>query len=68
VVDIAPANGAATVARQAYGTYTGDTQVFQAEGTGFIFSCAGTINLNLRHTTTAGGAAPGLFNLRLQKK
>jgi hypothetical protein len=68
VVDIAPDNGAATVARQAYGTYAGDTQVFQAEGTGFIFSCAGTINLNLRHTTTAGGAAPGFFNLRLQKK
>ena len=68
VVDIAPANGAATVARQAYGTYTGDTQVFQAEGTGFIFSCAGIINLNLRHTTTAGGVAPGLYNLSLKKK
>ena len=68
VVDIAPANGAATVARQAYGTYAGDTQVFQAEGTGFIFSCAGIINLNLRHTTTAGGVAPGLYNLSLKKK
>ena len=68
VVDVSPANGAATVARQAYGTYPGDTQVFQAEGTGFIFSCAGMINLNLRHTTTAGGVAAGLYNLSLKKK
>lgn len=67
VVDIAPANGAATVAKQAYGTYTGDApRVFNAEGTGFIFSCAGVINLNLKHTDATGGNY-GTYNLRLKK-
>ena len=68
LVDIAPANGAAIVARQVYVAYKGDPNVYQAEGTGFIFSCAGLINLNLRHTTTSGLAAAGLFNLSLKKK
>jgi hypothetical protein len=54
VVDISPANGAATVAKQAYGTYTFDPRTIQAEGNGFIFSCAGIINLNLRHSATDG--------------
>ncbi len=68
VVDISPGNGAATVVRQAYGTYPGDApRVFNAEGTGFIFSCAGIINLNLRHTDATGGAY-GTWNLRLKKK
>lgn len=68
VVDVAPANGAATVARQAYGTYTGDApRVFLAEGTGFVFACAGVINLNLRHTDATGGTY-GTHNLRLKKK
>lgn len=67
VVDISPANGAATVARQAYGTYAGDgNRVFLAEGTGFIFSCAGIINLNLKHTDGTGGNY-GTWNLRLKK-
>ena len=66
-VDISPANGAATVAKQAYGTYAGDApRVFSAEGTGFIFSCAGVINLNLRHTDATGGNY-GTHNLRLRK-
>ena len=68
VVNIAPANGAATIPKQPYGTYAGDNQVFEATGTGFIFSCAGTINLNIRHTTTAGGVVPGVFNFSLKKK
>ncbi|MBC7828523.1 MAG: hypothetical protein H7122_12305 [Chitinophagaceae bacterium] len=68
VVDIVPANGAATVIRQAYGTYTGDApRVFNADGTGFIFSCAGVINLNLRQTDATGGTY-GTFNLNLKKK
>lgn len=67
VVDIAPANGAATVAKQAYGTYAGDPRTFSAEGTGFIFACAGIINLNLRHTDQAN-ANYGTWNLRLRKK
>lgn len=67
VVNISPDNGAATVARQAYGTYAGDgNRVFHAEGTGFIFSCAGIINLNLKHTDGTGGNY-GTFNLRLKK-
>jgi hypothetical protein len=66
VVDISPSNGAATVAKQVYGMYTGDPRTFQAEGTGFIFSCAGVINLNLRHTST-DGANFGTHNLRLTK-
>ena len=54
VIDVAPANGAATVAKQAYGTYSFDPRTIQAEGNGFIFSCAGLININLRHTATDG--------------
>jgi hypothetical protein len=54
VVNVAPANGAATVVKQVYGMYTTDPRTIQAEGTGFIFSCAGLINLNLRHTATDG--------------
>ena len=67
VVNITPANGAATVVKQSYGTYPGDTEIYQAEGTGFIFSCAGMLTLNLKHTTVSGGVA-GTFNLTLKKK
>jgi hypothetical protein len=66
VVDISPANGAATIARQSYGIYAGDTRTFQAEGTGFIFSCAGVIDLNIKHTTTTGTNF-GTANLKLKK-
>lgn len=50
VVDVDVTTGAATVAKQATGTYatgTGDETPAQVEGDGFIFSCTGGISLTL---------------------
>ncbi len=46
VVDVDPVTGAATIAKQPTGHY-GDGTPTQVEGSGFIFSCTGGINLSI---------------------
>ncbi len=66
-VVINPATGAATVASQSYGGYTGfdnDIKVKTVGSNNWVFSCTGTISLKLNHT---GAANWGDYNLRLRK-
>ncbi|MBI2730462.1 MAG: hypothetical protein HYX40_06885 [Sphingobacteriales bacterium] len=59
VMDINPATGEVTIAKQAYGGYSNGGTVYSAEGSGYIFSCAGKLDLNVNHT--GGGSNFGFF-------
>lgn len=71
VLNIDPATGAATVASQDYGDYPqfGISNIkARTVGTNnYVFSCVGSINIRLNHTT-AGGTNYGDYTLRLKKK
>lgn len=69
VININPANGAATVAnQQAWDTAPWGLTfgIASVQGNGFVLSCAGSISLNLTHSVTAGTFA-GVHKLELQK-
>lgn len=65
-VTVNPANGSATLAKQTYGGYGPGFQNFTGQGTGFVFSCTGTITLNVNHVS-AGGTSFGTFPITLKK-
>lgn len=68
VVNITNTNtGAATVAKQEYGTYGNDPAVWSAQGIGNVSGCAGTIELVINHTSIEYGAFPG-NKLKLTRK
>lgn len=62
IIDVDPVTGNATVAKVTYGDY-GGTQ-YTAEGSGIVFSCTGSITLNLTHSD---GSGSGLYKLVIQK-
>ena len=66
VVTVVPGTGAATVAKQVYGSYGTGFENFTAQGTGFFFSCTGFIDLSLQHVS-GGGTNYGTYVLRLKK-
>lgn len=59
VLDIKASTGEVTIAKQAYGGYSNGGTVYSAEGSGYIFSCAGKLDLNVNHT--GGGSNFGFF-------
>jgi uncharacterized protein (UPF0218 family) len=59
--------GAATVTRQTYGSYGGSYDNMTCEGSGFYFSCTGTIDLTLLHKF-ANGSNEGTYALALKKR
>ncbi len=61
IIDVDPLTGNATVAKVLYANYGAD---YYAEGTGIVFSCTGSITLNLTHSS-AGGS--GLYKLVMHK-
>jgi hypothetical protein len=66
VVNVNAATGAATVPNVTYGNYTAFGNVIaSASGSGFVFSCTGTITLRLAHVY--GGTPQGTLTLRLRK-
>lgn len=65
-ITVTPATGAATVARQTYGSYGTGFENFRCQGTGFVFSCTGRISLSLTHTLPSG-TNYGTYSLRLSK-
>ena len=66
VITVTPGTGAATVAKQTYGSYGAGFENFTAQGTGFFFSCTGFIDLSLQHVS-GGGTNYGTYVLRMQK-
>jgi hypothetical protein len=66
VVTVNAATGAATVAKQTYGSYGTGFENFTATGSGFFFSCTGQITLSLTHVS-GGGTGYGTYPLRLSK-
>jgi hypothetical protein len=64
IVDIDPATGTATVAKQEYGDY-GDGVIWSAEGGGFLFSCTGALDLTITHSSALGALGTKFV---LQKK
>ena len=63
IVDIDPATGIATVPEVEYGDYG---VLISCVGGGFVFSCAGIIDLNLEHFQKLGSY--GVWRLTLQKQ
>lgn len=71
VVTVNTANGIATVAAQeAYNTawWPASWGIASVDGSGFVFSCSGTITLNLQHRVAAGTFTGGPYNITLQKQ
>jgi len=66
VINVVPSTGAATVAKQTYGSYGAGFENFTAQGSGFFFSCTGFIDLSLKHLSGTGGDF-GTYILRLKK-
>lgn len=64
VVDIDPETGSATVPEVVYGDYGGTSA--SISGSGYVFSCTGTITLTLDHNY--GGTVYGGLKLILQKQ
>ncbi len=64
IVDVDPATGAATISKQSTGDYGGPSA--EVEGSGFVFSCTGVINLNM--TVYYGGTPYAGIKLILQKR
>lgn len=71
-VDIDPATGTAKVTNQVYGDYPQfgiiNTTVNTQGTNNYVFSCVGTITLNLNHFGASGGGNQGTYLLRLKKK
>lgn len=65
VIDINPATGAATVARQPTGQYSNGVGV-EVQATGFVFSCTGVITLT--QTVYYGGTPYAGLKMILQKQ
>jgi hypothetical protein len=65
-IAVNPQTGTATVAKQTYGSYGGSYNNMTVEGSGFFFSCKGTINLNTTHRF-ANGSVEGQYPLALVK-
>ncbi|HET9057338.1 MAG TPA: hypothetical protein VFN30_10890 [Chitinophagaceae bacterium] len=51
VLDINPATGEVTIAKQAYGGYSNGGTIYSAEGSGYIFSCSDKLDLSVTHTS-----------------
>lgn len=67
VVTVNPTTGAATVAKQTYGSYGAGFENFTAEGTGgFFFSCTGGFSINLTHKLP-NGTNYGTYPYAIQK-
>lgn len=66
VLTVTAATGGVTVARQTYGSYGTGFENFRAEGSGFFFSCTGSITLSLTHTLPSG-TNYGTYPLRMIK-
>jgi hypothetical protein len=66
VITVVPATGAATVAKQTYGSYGAGFENFTAQGTGFFFSCTGFVDLSLQHVA-GNGTNYGTYVLRMKK-
>ena len=67
VVTVNPTTGAATVAKQTYGSYGSGFENFTAEGTGgFFFSCTGGFSINLTHKLP-NGTNYGTYPYAIQK-
>lgn len=65
-ITVNPITGSATIAKQTYGSYGGGYNNMQVEGSGFFFSCKGTINLNTTHRF-ANGSIEGQYPITLVK-
>ncbi|MBC6491654.1 hypothetical protein ACFSQD_11985 [Flavihumibacter stibioxidans] len=65
-ITIDQATGAATVAKQVYGSYGTGYENFACQGTGLVFSCAGKVTLRLQHLL--GSSDYGTYPLQLQKQ
>lgn len=71
VVTVNSANGIATIAaQQAYdfAWYPLTFGIASVDGTGFVFSCSGTITLNLEHRVALGTFGGGPYNITLTKQ
>jgi hypothetical protein len=69
-ITVNTANGVATVAaQQAYDTgwWPGAFGIASVDGAGFVFSCSGTITVDLQHRVAAGTFGGGPYNITLQK-
>jgi hypothetical protein len=64
---INPQTGSVTISRQTYGSYGGSYNNMQVEGSGFFFSCKGTINLTTTHRF-ASGSIEGQYPIALVKQ
>ena len=62
---INPTTGGVTVAKQVYGSYGSGFENFAASGSGFFFSCTGTIDLSLKHEL--GATNYGTYRIVLKK-
>jgi len=65
-INVNPATGAATMPKQVYGGYGSAFANFTGQGTGYVFSCTGTITLNVTHVS-AGGTSYGTYPITLKK-
>lgn len=65
VVKITPETGSAVVDKQVYGSYGAGFENFSCAGSGFVFSCTGTIDLTLTHTLGTSGY--GTYRIVLKK-
>jgi len=67
-ITVDPATGAATVAKQTYGSYGAGYENFTCEGTGgFFFSCKGDFSINLTHKLP-NGSSYGTYPIALKKQ
>lgn len=70
-ITVNPANGIATVAaQQAYDTawWPATFGIASVDGAGFVFSCSGTITINLEHRVSLGTFGGGPYNITLTKQ
>lgn len=65
-INVDPATGVATMPKQTYGGYGPGFQNFTGQGSGYVFSCTGTITLNVTHVS-AGGTSYGTYPITLVK-
>lgn len=65
-INVNPATGVATMPKQTYGGYGPGFQNFTGQGSGYVFSCTGTITLNVNHVS-AGGTNYGTYTITLSK-
>ena len=66
IVNVNPATGAATIVKSDLGNYGGpSSETFATGGSGFVFECAGVIDLKIAFSY--GGTAEGNFEMILKK-